>query len=85
MAWARCRRASTRRSLDAGRPASSVDRYLSLYSGAVFSQQSVGVFEDAVGRAAELGFTDAVTHWPRESGPYAGDVRVLEQVAAALG
>ncbi len=69
---------------DAGRPASSVDRYLNLDSGAVFSLQSVGVFQDAVGRAAELGFTDVVTHWPRASGPYAGDVRVLEQVAAAL-
>ena len=69
---------------DADRPASSVDRYLNLDSGAVFSLQSVGVFQDAVGRAAELGFTDVVTHWPRASGPYAGDVRVLEQVAAAL-
>ncbi len=66
---------------DAGRPTSGVDRYLNLDSGAVFSLSSVQAFQDAVGRAAELGFTDVVTHWPRESGPYAGDVRVLEQVA----
>jgi hypothetical protein len=36
------------------------------------------------GRAAELGFTDVVTHWPRPDGPYAGDVGVLEAVAAEL-
>ena len=66
---------------DAGRPASGVDRYLNLDSAAVFSLSSVGAFQDAVGRAGELGFTDVVTHWPRASGPYAGDVRVLEQVA----
>ena len=70
---------------DAGRPTSGVDRYLNLDSGAEFSLQSVGAFQDAVGRAGELGFTDVVTHWPRESGPYAGDVQVLEQVAATLG
>ena len=45
------------------------------------SLSSVGAFQDAVGRAGELGFTDVVTHWPRAGGPYAGDVRVLEQVA----
>lgn len=71
-------------SADAGRPTSGVDRYLNLDSGADFSLQSVGAFQDAVGRADELGFTDVVTHWPRESGPYAGDVQVLEQVAATL-
>ena len=67
---------------DAGRPASGVDRYLNLDSGAVFSLSSLGAFQDAVGRAGELGFTDVVTHWPRASGPYAGDAKVLEQVAA---
>lgn len=65
---------------DAGRPTSGIDRYLNLDSGAEFSLSSVDAFEDAVGRAQELGFTDVVTHWPRESGPYAGDVRVLERV-----
>ena len=31
--------------------------------------------------ATRLGFTDVVTHWPRDRGIYRGDVRVLEQVA----
>ena len=37
-----------------------------------------------MGRAAELGFTDVVTHWPRPDGVYAGDVAVLEEVASRL-
>jgi alkanesulfonate monooxygenase SsuD/methylene tetrahydromethanopterin reductase-like flavin-dependent oxidoreductase (luciferase family) len=67
-----------------GRSAADVGRYLNLDSGAVFSLSSREAFDDAAGRAAELGFTDVVTHWPRAEGPYAGDVRVLEQVAADL-
>jgi alkanesulfonate monooxygenase SsuD/methylene tetrahydromethanopterin reductase-like flavin-dependent oxidoreductase (luciferase family) len=68
----------------AGRSAADVDRYLNLDSGAVYSLTSREAFADAVGRAADLGFTDVVTHWPREHGAYAGDVRVLEQVASDL-
>jgi alkanesulfonate monooxygenase SsuD/methylene tetrahydromethanopterin reductase-like flavin-dependent oxidoreductase (luciferase family) len=68
-----------------GRDPANVDRYLSLDAGAVYSLSSREAFAEAVGRAVELGFTDVVTHWPRGSGPYAGDVRVLEQVAADLG
>ncbi len=30
-----------------------------------FALESVDVFDDMVGRAADLGFTDVVTHWPR--------------------
>lgn len=70
---------------DAGRATTEVDRYLNLDSGAVFSLSSVAAFKDAVGRAGALGFTDVVTHWPRAEGEYAGDVRVLEQVASGLG
>jgi alkanesulfonate monooxygenase SsuD/methylene tetrahydromethanopterin reductase-like flavin-dependent oxidoreductase (luciferase family) len=61
-----------------------VDRYLSLDSSPRFSLESVGVYTDMAGRAAELGFTDVVTHWPRPDGPYAGDVAVLEGVAAEV-
>ena len=68
----------------AGRRPSDVDRYLSLDAGPVYSLTSRQAFADAAGRAADLGFTDVVTHWPREHGVYAGDVRVLEQVAADL-
>jgi alkanesulfonate monooxygenase SsuD/methylene tetrahydromethanopterin reductase-like flavin-dependent oxidoreductase (luciferase family) len=67
-----------------GRRPADVDRYLDLDSSAVYSLSSREAFADAVGRAGELGFTDVVTHWPRERGRYAGDVRVLEQVAADL-
>jgi hypothetical protein len=58
-----------------------VPRYLNLDSGPVFSLSSRAAFEDAGGRAEALGFTDVVTHWPRDSGIYRGDIRVLEQVA----
>ncbi|MFC7534672.1 LLM class flavin-dependent oxidoreductase [Actinoplanes sp. GCM10030250] len=68
----------------AGRPLDSADRYLNLDSSPVYSMSSVEAFTDAVGRAAELGFTDVITHWPRESSWYAGDEKVLEDVAARL-
>lgn len=67
----------------AGRDPAEVDRYLSL-DAAGYALESVGAFEDAVGRAAELGFTDVVTHWPRGEGVYAGSEAVLEEVAGRL-
>jgi alkanesulfonate monooxygenase SsuD/methylene tetrahydromethanopterin reductase-like flavin-dependent oxidoreductase (luciferase family) len=66
---------------DAERPPAAFPRYLSLDSAPVYSLSSVDAFVDAAGRAAELGFTDIVTHWPREAGPYAGKEAVLDQVA----
>lgn len=57
------------------------DRYLALDS-ARYSLSSVAAFEDVVGRAGELGFTDVITHWPRAEGVYAGSEDVLEQVVA---
>ena len=66
----------------AGRDPGSVHRYLSLDAGPVFSLSSAAYFADAVGRAAEAGFTDVTTHWPRPAGSYAGDESVLEAVAA---
>ncbi|MEV6343908.1 LLM class flavin-dependent oxidoreductase [Actinoplanes sp. NPDC051851] len=69
---------------DTGRAPESVDRYLNLDSAPVFSLSSVAAFQDAAGLAAELGFTDVITHWPRESSWYAGDEKVLEAVAAEL-
>jgi len=65
----------------AGRPPAQIARYLSLDSGPVLSLQSVGAFDDAVGRAGELGFTDVISHWPRGTGVYAGSETVLEEVA----
>ena len=48
------------------------------------SLASAGFFADLVGRVGELGFTDAIAHWPRSSAPYAAEERVLEQVAAEV-
>ncbi|MBX0300014.1 LLM class flavin-dependent oxidoreductase [Cryobacterium sp. 1639] len=68
----------------AGRDPGTVDRHLSLDSGGSYSLQSVAAFDDAVGRAAELGFTDVISHWPRPDGIYAGAESVLDEVAARL-
>jgi alkanesulfonate monooxygenase SsuD/methylene tetrahydromethanopterin reductase-like flavin-dependent oxidoreductase (luciferase family) len=69
---------------EAGRDPATIDRYLSLDSGGSYSLQSVGAFEDAVGRASELGFTDVISHWPRAEGIYGGSEAVLEEVASRL-
>jgi alkanesulfonate monooxygenase SsuD/methylene tetrahydromethanopterin reductase-like flavin-dependent oxidoreductase (luciferase family) len=70
--------------VDSGaRPADAgpLTRWLSLDSSPVFSLSSLDVWDEMVGRAADLGFTDVVTHWPRPDGPYAGRLEVLDQVA----
>jgi alkanesulfonate monooxygenase SsuD/methylene tetrahydromethanopterin reductase-like flavin-dependent oxidoreductase (luciferase family) len=61
------------------------DRYLMLDSAPKFSLSSASFFEEQLGRARELGFTDAITHWPRESSWYAGDEAVLDEVAPLIG
>ena len=65
-----------------GRARHTLARYLSLDSSPTFSLTSVAAFEDAVGRAAELGFTDVITHRPRPEPPYAGELATLEAVAS---
>lgn len=67
-----------------GRDPSSMDRYLNLDSAPVLSVSSLGAFTDAAGRAAALGFTDILVHWPRPEGVYAGDDAVLDQIADQL-
>lgn len=67
----------------AGRDPKVFPRYLSIDASG-FALRSADFFEERVGRASELGFTDVVTHWPRPSDPYAGDRAVLEQVAAEV-
>ncbi|HEY0451519.1 LLM class flavin-dependent oxidoreductase [Actinophytocola sp.] len=66
----------------AGRDGAEVRRYLSVDAGPRYSLSSVAYFREVLGRAAELGFTDLVTHWPRPDGVYAGRLGVLEKVAA---
>ena len=69
---------------EAGRAGDGVSRFLNLDSSPVYSMSSPDAFTDAVGRAAALGFTDVVTHWPRAGSWYAGDEKVLETVAGLL-
>jgi alkanesulfonate monooxygenase SsuD/methylene tetrahydromethanopterin reductase-like flavin-dependent oxidoreductase (luciferase family) len=65
-----------------GRASDSLDRYLSLDASPQFALESVDAWEDAVGRAAALGFTDVVGHWPRQQGVYAGREDILIEVAS---
>ena len=71
-----------------GRSGDDLPRFLLLDSAPHLSAagrvslSSVEFFTDLVGRAAELGFTDVVTHWPRPDEPYAATTAVLEAVAS---
>ncbi|AKU15583.1 LLM class flavin-dependent oxidoreductase [Luteipulveratus mongoliensis] len=67
-----------------GRAAEGFQRHLNLDPDEFYSLESVDRFEDAVGRAAELGFTDVIAHWPRATEPYRGTIEVLETVAAEV-
>ncbi len=67
-----------------GRDYQALGRYLSLDASGAFALASAGFFADVAGRAADLGFTDAITHWPRAAGPYAGPESVLDSVAASV-
>lgn len=67
---------------EAGRDFEDIDRYLSLDASPQYALESVGTWEYAVGQAADLGFTDVVTHWPRAQGIYSGREEVLIEVAS---
>ena len=69
---------------DAGRDPAGIGRYLNVDASPRFALESVDVFEESVGRARELGFTDVVVHWPRAEGVYAGREAVLDDVAGRL-
>jgi alkanesulfonate monooxygenase SsuD/methylene tetrahydromethanopterin reductase-like flavin-dependent oxidoreductase (luciferase family) len=69
----------------AGRDPATVDRYLTLDPASpVYSLSSASYFADTLAQAAEYGFTDAITHWPREAGWFAGKEAVLDEVAAEV-
>ncbi len=68
--------------LDAGR--GPLDRYLLLDSSPRYALESVDLYAEMAGRAAGLGFTDVVTHWPRPDSPYAGTEEVLRAAAAQV-
>ena len=66
---------------DAGRPPDDVDRFLvldRLRPSALTGDE----FAESVERADDLGFTDVVFHWPRPGEPFAGDERLLDDIAA---
>ena len=67
-----------------GRDPRDVQRYLSVDSSGAFALDSVEHLRDVLGRAGELGFDEVVVHRPRPDGVYAGDLAVLEQVAAEV-
>jgi hypothetical protein len=70
---------------ETGVPADGVDRLLHLDSAPTFPMTSVGLLTDAVGRAAALGFTDVVVHWPVPGGAvYDAPESMVDEVAAAL-
>jgi alkanesulfonate monooxygenase SsuD/methylene tetrahydromethanopterin reductase-like flavin-dependent oxidoreductase (luciferase family) len=69
---------------ETGRSPSDVERYLSVDASGAFALSSVEHLRDVVGRAGRLGFDEVVVHWPRRDGVYAGDERLLEQVAAEV-
>lgn len=70
--------------LSVGADPLALDRYLMMDSGGQYALESIGRFDDTVGRATELGFTDLITHWPRADGIYAGSEDILADVAARL-
>jgi alkanesulfonate monooxygenase SsuD/methylene tetrahydromethanopterin reductase-like flavin-dependent oxidoreductase (luciferase family) len=69
---------------DGGPARGPVRRYLSIDGAPVFALESVDVLVEGVERAAALGYTDLVLHWPRAEGIYAGSEAVLEEVASRL-
>ncbi|MGH3431394.1 MAG: LLM class flavin-dependent oxidoreductase [Thermocrispum sp.] len=68
----------------AGRDPGEVRRYLYADAGPAYCLTSVDAFTDAAQRAARLGFTDLVVHWPRPNEPFHGDPAVLEELAAGV-
>ena len=68
----------------ADRDPAAYPRYLNLDSAPTYSLTDPETFADRVRRAADLGFTDVISHWPRESSPYAGTESVLESVATQV-
>ncbi|GAB1640857.1 LLM class flavin-dependent oxidoreductase [Krasilnikovia sp. MM14-A1259] len=68
----------------AGRDPATLQRHLLLDAAPVFSLVSADFFAEQAARAARLGFTDVITHWPRASSWYAGDEAVLADVATRL-
>ncbi len=57
-------------------------RYLNLDSSPRNSLESIELFDEMVGRASALGFTDVIVHWPRAVEPYRASEEVLDAVVS---
>ncbi|WLP88776.1 LLM class flavin-dependent oxidoreductase [Gordonia sp. NB41Y] len=57
-------------------------RLISLDASPRTAFESIDLYDEMIGRAAELGFTDVIVHWPRDTEPYRASERVLEAVVA---
>ncbi|RCK69809.1 LLM class flavin-dependent oxidoreductase [Desertihabitans brevis] len=82
--WRSLAELSARLDEQCARTGATLRRYLSVDSGHRYALQSASAFAECVERAAALGFTDVVTHWPRPEPPYVGTRDTLEEVAALL-
>jgi alkanesulfonate monooxygenase SsuD/methylene tetrahydromethanopterin reductase-like flavin-dependent oxidoreductase (luciferase family) len=70
---------------EAGREPASVRRMLSVDAAPTYSLVSAAHFEDVAGRAADLGFTDIVVHWPLPGEPvYDAPESILDEIAPLL-
>lgn len=65
-----------------GRGPETLARYLNTDGMPAYALSSVAAFEDVVGRAADLGFTDVVVPWPRTTEPFRGARSTLEAAVA---
>jgi hypothetical protein len=70
--------------VSAGRDPATVDRYLQADAEPVLSLSSVERFRDTLGRAAALGVTDVVTHWPVPRGSTRAARRCSSRLAAEV-
>lgn len=61
-----------------------LDRYLTLDASGPAALSSVDFLTEQVKRAAELGFTDVIVHWPRSEPPYRAELGVLEAFMATI-
>jgi alkanesulfonate monooxygenase SsuD/methylene tetrahydromethanopterin reductase-like flavin-dependent oxidoreductase (luciferase family) len=64
-----------------GRDPPSVDRLVLTGPRLDAGLHSLAAFDEVRAAYAEAGATDLVVHWPRPSGPYAGDPAVLERLS----
>ncbi len=67
-----------------GRSTAEVDRIMLATPMCGDPLSSAGAFLALAERAAEVGMTDLVVHWPRTSGIYAGDPRAVERIVPAI-